>query len=124
MNEIKLDQDTKNLLFEWGRWSKTEKIRLEARGTLGRLSGSTVSGVYMLDVDAEFIDRLVAKLLLRDHQMGTVIKLYYQYGFDYRKIGKRLDIGKDKARQLVLSGEAWIDAAIVFHSSNNSQKIA
>jgi len=116
--------DTKALLLEWGRWARTEKIRLEARGTLYQYSNSSSPSVHISDVDAMLIDSLVAKLLKRDYQMGTTVKLYYQYDFDYRKIAKRLDLGKDKVRQLVLAGEAWIDAATIFHQSNNSQKIA
>lgn len=124
MTGTTLETNTKNLLFEWGRWARTDKIRLEARGTLGKQTGSTVGGVYIMDSDAEKIDRLVAKLLMRDHEMGTAIKLYYLYNFSYRKIEKRLNLNKEKVRQLVLSGESWIDAGLVFNSSEITSKRA
>lgn len=114
MSGTQLERNTDLLLHEWGEWARTDKIRLEARGTLGRLSGSTVKSCVITDIDGELIDSLVSRLRLRDHEMGTVIRMYYEYQFNYRKIGLRLKIGKDKARQLVLSGTAWIDAALIF----------
>lgn len=114
---MQLERNTTERLYDWGDWARKNDVSLGAIGTLGRLNGSTVPTLTIADDDAEQIDRIVAKLISRDKEMGTAVKLYYFRKFKYRNIAFQLKINKDKAQRLVKSGTAWIDGALTFQKS-------
>lgn len=118
MGEIKVIRSTINRLENWGSWARADNLRLGAVGTLGRLSGASVSSLKANDIDAQQIDSLVAKLIRRDREMGIALKFYYFKRFKYRDIAVKLKIGKDKAQRLVMSGVAWVDGALEFDNAN------
>lgn len=114
MAGVQLLKSTNERLYDWGDWARTGRIKLGTKGTLGQLSGSTVASLAVPDDEAEVVDRVLARLISRDKQMGMAVKLYYLNRLNYRVIGKKMEINKDKAQRLVFSGVAWIDAALVF----------
>ncbi|WP_454241868.1 antiterminator Q family protein [Pseudomonas sp. HLS-6 TE3448] len=58
------------------------------------------------------IDNAVARLAVRDQQMGDVIWLYYGAKWPMVSVGKHYGISKGKARELVRAGAAWIDCSV------------
>ncbi|WP_177327442.1 hypothetical protein [Pseudomonas sp. BRG-100] len=58
------------------------------------------------------IDRAVAKLSIRDEQMGNFIWLYFGAKWPALRIARASDIEEAKAREVIKAGVAWVDCAI------------
>lgn len=110
--------DTEYLLEQWGWW------RMDGMGVpryvsplyaLIRDNNVTEGGIknYCVTDDvALVVDRAVAKLAVRDAQMGNFIWLYFGAKYPALRIARENDMGEAKARELIKAGVAWIDGAI------------
>lgn len=110
--------DTEYLLEQWGWW------RMDGMGVpryvsplyaLIRDNNVTEGGIknYCVTDDvALVVDRAVAKLAIRDAQMGNFIWLYFGAKWPALRIGRENDMGEAKARELIKAGVAWVDCAI------------
>lgn len=58
------------------------------------------------------IDNAVARLAVRDQQMGDMIWLYYGAKWPMVRVGKHFGLSEGKARELVRAGAAWVDCAL------------
>lgn len=110
--------DTEYLLEQWGWW------RMDGMGVpryvsplyaLIRDNNVTEGGIknYCVTDDvALVVDRAVAKLAIRDAQMGNFIWLYFGAKWPALRIARENDMGEAKARELIKAGVAWVDCAI------------
>jgi DNA-directed RNA polymerase specialized sigma24 family protein len=58
------------------------------------------------------MDGIVARLKLRNDQMGRAVIYRYAWGISYSAIAKGLGVSKPRAESLVKSGEVWVDAVL------------
>jgi hypothetical protein len=110
--------DTYHLLTQWGIWLRYG----------GGLPGY-VSPHYALIRDnieqhderpccmitedlCMLMDRIVARLIIRNNAMGKALVLFYGRDISYATLGRIMDIPKTRAESLVKSGEIWVDAVI------------
>ncbi|WP_180205489.1 antiterminator Q family protein [Pseudomonas sp. SbOxS1] len=110
--------DTEYLLEQWGWW------RMDGMGVPGYTSPTlalmrqavaqpALSKNYCITDDwAMAIDNAVAKLSIRDQQMGDVIWLYFGAKWPMARVGKYYGTSEGKTRELVRAGAAWIDCAV------------
>ena len=110
--------DTEYLLEQWGWW------RMDGMGVpryvsplyaLIRDNNVTEGGIKnycIMDDVALVVDRAVARLAMRDAQMGNFIWLYFGAKWPALRIARENDMGEAKARELIKAGVAWIDCAI------------
>lgn len=110
--------DTEYLLEQWGWW------RMDGLGTPGYTSPtlslmrqaaanpSAGKNYCITDEWALAIDSAVARLSLRDQQMGDIVWLYFGAKWPMVRVGKHYGIGESKARELARAGAAWIDCAV------------
>ncbi|WP_434728586.1 antiterminator Q family protein [Pseudomonas soli] len=111
--------ETEFLLEQWGWW------RLDGVGIPQYASPTLVlmkqampvcsgKGSYCItDEVALAVDRAVAKLCVRDQQMGDILWLYYGAKWPMARVGKFYGVSEGKARELARAGVAWIDCVIV-----------
>ncbi|MFJ2445178.1 antiterminator Q family protein [Pseudomonas sp. NPDC087626] len=110
--------DTEYLLEQWGWW------RMDGVGVPGYVSPTlalirlavpqpAASISYCITDDwALAIDEAVARLTLRDQQMGDIAWLYFGAKWPMTRVGKHYGISEGKARELARAGAAWIDCAL------------
>ncbi|AJZ97272.1 hypothetical protein PFLUOLIPICF7_19175 [Pseudomonas simiae] len=110
--------DTEYLLEQWGWW------RMDGAGVPGYVSplyalirdNNVMDGgnknYCVTDDVALVVDRAVAKLAMRDTQMGNFIWLYFGAKWPALRIARENEMGEAKARELIKSGVAWVDCAI------------
>lgn len=110
--------DTEYLLEQWGWW------RMDGAGVPGYVSplyalirdNNVMDGgnknYCVTDDVALVVDRAVAKLAMRDAQMGNFIWLYFGAKWPALRIARENEMGEAKARELIKSGVAWVDCAI------------
>ncbi|ORL68379.1 antitermination protein Q [Pseudomonas putida] len=110
--------DTEYLLEQWGWW------RMDGAGVpiytspsfaLMQLAGPQPcsSKNYCITDDwAVAIDNAVARLSVRDQQMGEMVWLYFGAKWPMVRVGKHYGLSEGKARELVRAGVAWIDCAV------------
>ena len=110
--------DTEYLLEQWGWW------RMDGAGVPGYVSplyalirdNNVMDGgnknYCVTDDVALVVDRAVAKLAMRDTQMGNFICLYFGAKWPALRIARENEMGEAKARELIKSGVAWVDCAI------------
>lgn len=110
--------DTEYLLEQWGWW------RMDGMGVPGYVSPTlalirqavpqpAVSTSYCITDDwALAVDEAVARLTLRDQQMGDIAWLYFGAKWPMIRVGKYYGISEGKARELARAGAAWIDCAL------------
>jgi DNA-directed RNA polymerase specialized sigma24 family protein len=96
-----------DLLNEWGVWSQA--------GLGLTLSSASNDGVVALIDDdmGLLIDQAVAMLGLYAPKTKVVVMMSYRSQLSTRIIAKKLDIGETKARQLLLSGSAWLEGHLM-----------
>ncbi|MCY1455497.1 hypothetical protein D9M71_726350 [compost metagenome] len=58
------------------------------------------------------MDGIVARLKLRNEEMGTALIIYYSWGISYAALGKQMGISKTRAESLVKSAEVWVDGVL------------
>lgn len=110
--------DTEYLLEQWGWW------RMDGMGVphyvsplyaLIRDNNASTGGIKNYSVTDEVamaIDRAVARLSIRDEQMGNFIWLYFGAKWPALRIARASDIGEAKAREVIKAGVAWVDCAL------------
>ena len=110
--------DTEYLLEQWGWW------RMDGAGVPGYVSPTLTlmrqslpqpaasKGYCITDDWALAVDEAVAKLSIRDKQMGDIIWLYFGAKWPMVRVGKAYGISEGKARELDRAGTAWIDCVI------------
>ena len=110
--------DTEYLLEQWGWW------RMDGMGVphyvsplyaLFRDNNASTGGIKNYSVTDEVamaIDRAVARLSIRDEQMGNFIWLYFGAKWPALRIARASDIGEAKAREVIKAGVAWVDCAL------------
>lgn len=111
-------RDIEYLLEQWGWWrmdgvgisSYTSPTFALMRQAMPQ--SSTNKNYCISDDLAIAVDNAVAKLALRDKQMGDVIWLYYGVKWSMLRVGKYHGISEGKTRELARAGAAWVDCAI------------
>lgn len=110
--------DTEYLLEQWGWW------RMDGMGMPGYTSPTLAlmrqavalpssSNNYCITDDwAVAVDNAVAKLALRDQQMGDIIWLYYGAKWPMLRVAKHFHMSEGKTRELARAGAAWVDCAV------------
>lgn len=110
--------DTEYLLEQWGWW------RMDGAGVPGYVSplyalirdnnvtDGGIKNYCVTDEVALVVDRAVAKLAMRDAQMGNFIWLYFGAKWPALRVARENDMGEAKARELIKAGVAWVDCAI------------
>ena len=95
-----------DLLNEWGVWSQA--------GLGLTLSSASNDVITSIDDDMGLlIDQAVAMLGLYAPKTKMVVMMSYRSKLSTRQIAKNLDIGETKARQLLLSGGAWLEGHLM-----------
>jgi hypothetical protein len=106
------------MLEQWGYW------RMDGMGVpryvsplyaLIRDNTACEGGVKeysMTDDLALVLDGAVARLTMRDQQMGNYIWLYFGAKFTALRIARENGMGEAKAREVIKAGVAWIDCAL------------
>ena len=96
-----------DLLNEWGVWS-------QAGLGLTLSSASNDGEVALIDDDMGLlVDHAVAMLGQHAPKTKKVVMMSYRSQLSTRQIAKNLDIGETKARQLLLSGSAWLEGHLM-----------
>ncbi|WP_460160743.1 antiterminator Q family protein [Pseudomonas sp. S2_B10] len=110
--------DTEWLLEQWGFW------RMDGMGVPSYISPlyalirdntpceGGVKNYSLTDDLALVLDGAVARLTIRDQQMGNFIWLYFGAKWPALRIGRENGIGEAKAREVIKAGVAWIDCAV------------
>ncbi len=110
--------DTEYLLEQWGWW------RMDGMGVpdyvsplyaLIRDNNASTGGIKNYSVTDEVamaIDRAVARLSIREEQMGNFIWLYFGVKWPALRIAREGGIGEAKAREVIKAGVAWVDCAL------------
>ena len=105
--------DTPKLLEEWALWS-----RISAGSKVGYPSSCPFvfkkgsSTLAITDEEALQIDSAVARLIIRDKEMGEVLRLYYFSNSNASLVARVLKIDRKRAIVLVQCGTAWVDAKL------------
>ncbi|MBD9616755.1 antiterminator Q family protein [Pseudomonas sp. PDM07] len=110
--------DTEYLLEQWGWWRMdgvavpgyTSPTLALMRQAVAQPAAS--KSYFITDDWAIAIDNAVAKLALRDQQMGDIIWLYYGCKWPMVRVGKHYGVSEGKTRELARAGAAWIDCVI------------
>ncbi|MGA4634537.1 antiterminator Q family protein [Pseudomonas solani] len=109
--------DTEYLLEQWGYW------RMDGMGVPGCVSQMAVvmslrnpmgsTKCYRItDELAQAVDQALARLVVRDRQMGDFVWLYFGAKWPALRIAREYSLGEAKVRELVKAGVAWIDCAL------------
>lgn len=108
--------DTEYLLEQWGWW------RLDGAGMPLYTSPSlalmrealpyATKSYFITDDWAQAVDAALARLTLRDQQMGDCVWLYFGAKWPMLRVGKHFGVSEGKARELVRTGVGWIDCAL------------
>lgn len=110
--------DTEWLLEQWGWW------RMDGMGVpryvspmhaLMRNNVEMTGGVKSYSVTDDMalaIDGAMARLTKRDQQMGDFVWLYFGAKWPALRVGKEHGMSEAKARELIKSGVAWVDASL------------
>jgi alkylhydroperoxidase family enzyme len=104
--------DTRQRLMDWGTWVRTGGVSSGYAAVNLVASSNCCSGYEVADDEALKVDRAVARLKLREPQLGKVVLAYYVRRWDYSMIGLDVKLGREKVRVLLRSAEAWIDGAM------------
>lgn len=108
--------DTEHMLEQWGYWRMTgmgvPSYVSPMWAIMRDLTPSKSNGFAITDDLALAVDRAVARLWIRDKQMGDIIWLYYGAKWPMVRVGRHFEISEGKARELARSASAWIDCAL------------
>ncbi|MFG0630096.1 antiterminator Q family protein [Pseudomonas sp. xss_2] len=103
-----LERTAEDLLEHWGRWAV-----LGSGVSCCASRENTILDPMITDDAALLIDGLVGRLLKRYPECGKVIFKYYtSRDTSLKEVGKKLEFGEEKTRQLWKAGVAWIDGAL------------
>lgn len=104
---------TRSLLAEWAKWRYYQSGEVKGfphEVPFYRLfRGASVGGPVITDDQAEKVDSAVSRLMQRCPDQGSVLALYYLESMPPLKIGKRLDYGETRVRELLKQAENAIE---------------
>lgn len=104
--------ETQQRLDAWGHWVRAGGVKLGYQGVKLAVGG-TVSMPVCSDEQAVEVDRAVARLKRRDSDMGQVLVMAYLGQYSLTRIARESGLGsREKARYLLGSAEAWVDAVL------------
>lgn len=109
--------DTEYMLEQWGYW------RMSGMGVpryvsplfaLMRDNVEQIGGISYCITDelAVRVDGAVARLTVRDAQMGECVWLYFGAKWPANRVGRHYGVGEAKARELIKAGVAWVDSSL------------
>ncbi|OQR30275.1 antitermination protein Q [Pseudomonas sp. Bc-h] len=110
--------DTEYLLEQWGWW------RMDGIAVPGYVSPSLqlirheipqpsqTKSYCITDDCALAVDGAVARLSVRDQQMGDIAWLYFGAKWPMIRVGKYYGLSEGKTRELARAAAAWIDCAL------------
>jgi len=110
--------DTYHLLTQWGIWLRygdgipryvSPHFAL-MRDNIEQHSSAPVASIS--EDLCMMMDRIVARLKLRNENMGLALIYRYSWDKSFSAIGKELNISKPRAESLVKSAEIWVEAII------------
>lgn len=110
--------DTIYLLTQWGIWLRygdgipryvSPQYAL-MRDNVEQLSSAPVAAIS--EDLCMTMDGIVARLMLRNREMGNALAIYYSWNVSYASLGRIMGIPKTRAESLVKSGEVWVDAVL------------
>lgn len=109
--------DTEYLLEQWGWWvwdGRGAPGYTSQMGAIMNLANPThKSKVYSItDEVAALIDKAVARLLIRDHQMGHFLWCYFGEKYPANRIARENQMSERKAWELIKAGVAWVDGSL------------
>jgi hypothetical protein len=102
------ERSAEDLLEHWGRW-----VVLGSGVSCCASRENTTLSPMITDDDALMIDSLMGRLLRRYPECGQVLMRYYtSRDTSLMEVGKKMNFGEEKTRQLWKAGVAWIDGAL------------
>jgi hypothetical protein len=110
--------DTYHLLTQWGIWLRygdgiPRYVSPHFALMRDNIEQHSTAPVATISEDlCMMMDGIVARLKLRNEQMGLALIYRYAWGISFSAIGKGLEISKPRAESLVRSGEIWVEAII------------
>lgn len=111
---MQIETDFLDELNQWGFWVQQCPVRsLNYPNTSGLMDVKVGVGLSITDDRALKIDQAIAKLFHGDEQSIWAIKLRFVCGFDYRNIGEKLQVNKDKARAITENAIAWLSGYLL-----------
>lgn len=99
---ITINSNTESLLNQWGKWS-----RMGLGLGLGTPSNDNFHVIH--DELALIVDAVVCRLGKGQPKKMRAIELHYQQDYTPAMIGKHLNCGETKARDMLKQGVAWVD---------------
>lgn len=110
--------DTTYLLTQWGIWLRygdglPRYVSPQYALMRDNVEQTSSAPVAVISEDlCMTMDGIVARLMLRNREMGEALAIYYSWGVSYAALGKIMGIAKTRAESLVKSGEVWVDAVL------------
>lgn len=110
-------RDAEDLLENWGRWVWQQAGVPRYVGPSLALMRDNVEmegapAAAITDDEALMIDSIVARMWRRDQQMADCVRIYYCTGRTMHGVGAVLGISRLKARELLISGRAYVEACL------------
>ncbi|MBI6740412.1 antiterminator Q family protein [Pseudomonas syringae] len=109
--------DTEYLLENWGSWRMSgmgvPRYVSPLAALMNQCCPEPASITYVITDDtAMLVDAAIARLIVRDQQMGDFIWMYFGAKQAALRIGRDNGMGEAKAREIIKAGVAWIDCAL------------
>lgn len=110
--------DTYHLLTQWGIWLRygdgiPRYVSPHYALMRDNIEQHSSAPVCTISEDlCMMMDRVVARLRLRNKEMGDALVYRYAWGVSFAAIAKQLGISKPRAESLVKSAEQWIDGVL------------
>lgn len=110
--------DTHYLLTQWGIWLRygdgvpryvSPHFAL-IRDNIEQHSSAPVASIT--EDLCMVVDGVVARLRLRNEEMGYALILYYGRDISYATLAKGMGVSKTRAESLVKSAEQWVDGVM------------
>lgn len=102
-------EDTKARLTDWGQWVRSGGS-MTGYSAVNLMAPS--GGCDVPDDEALMVDRAVAALKKREPDLGKALVNYYVRRWNYAVLGLELRVNREKARVMVMTGEAWVDSRL------------
>lgn len=107
---------TQHLLEQWAVWvrqsSELRKVYFPSSAPYYLPLSASTNMLSISEDEALIADGLVARLKMRDKEMGSVVINYYLGGGSLRYASEVVGISLKKTRILAEAGTSWIDAKI------------
>jgi hypothetical protein len=103
---MQINTSVTSLLAEWGKWSNAG---------LG-LTLNAPSEFEFVDIDddlALLVDKAIALLGVTKPKTKAIVMMYYRNKRSCKNIGINVGLGETKTKQLLVSGEAWLEGHLL-----------